>query len=46
MKHIVAIDVGEARGSQIQPRPRDHTILNRYVIKMLFFKVGGGFDLD
>ena len=44
--HIVSIDVSEARGSQVQPRARDHSVLNRHVIKMLLFEVGGGLDLD
>ena len=46
LKHIVSIDVGEARGSQVEPAARNDAVLNRHVIQMVLFEVCRGLDLD
>jgi hypothetical protein len=41
LKHVIPIDVSEARGRQVEPAARNYAVLNGYVIKMLLFEVGG-----
>jgi hypothetical protein len=38
IKNVFPIHVAEARGSQIQSAARNDAVLNRHVVKMVFFK--------
>jgi hypothetical protein len=41
-----AIHVRQTAGTNVQPTAREHTILNRHVIKVLLFYGSAGLDLD
>ena len=45
-KNIIPIHVRQTAGANVQPTAREHTILNRHVIKVLFLYGSAGLDFD
>jgi len=46
LKNIIPVHVCQTAGTHVQSTAREHTILNRHVIKVLFLYGSAGLDLD